>query len=531
MFYPVDSLKRGGRFYLCWVADSWPLRFATITQRQLWSQDIRKICDDLLEVMTNESGRPTKRFSLRLSSQLLRGLVRLYQRKVTIFLGDLCMINANVIKHSNKKWNIHEEDIVEEVRRPQLQQLDIQEIIQEPPENEQRIEDMIQKSGNVVSNIEDITLKEAAIGEVLPPNVNIPEIPEVPNPEMPAPEPDKIQEERRSEIREPGNVIETEQHKVQEPVLDMVTLEELEALEPLAKRRKIRKLIIDKKTKISTNHFRARIENPLVELRCEDSSDDIIFIRVPVEEYFRRPCHGGHKIISNFGDTISRLFGRNLGIVPGLPLAEREMEPKRQRSMGYISFRESQLAKDLTDINAVIITEAEKNKENIPANIIPAIPQPPQDAELILSSKLQEVGLADIPQPITAEVEVHSQMHRPLTTSQGRARVTGSERSETPLGSLDRTKVSLGDSEQTTDSKRFIRDQWGTEGTMIKIMKHIKASLQPVTVKSLLDKGPVISGYKELKQHGFVNVTKNPDTLEIIDVTLGPKLTSSSDQF
>ncbi|CAH0702277.1 unnamed protein product [Spodoptera exigua] len=614
------------------------------------------------------------------------------------------MINANVIKHSNKKWNIHEEDIVEEVRRPQLQQLDIQEIIQEPPENEQRIEDMIQKSGNVVSNIEDITLKEAAIGEVLPPNdgfgeerldplqllqdrtiemmlvqpdvstvhsgleialdvtdkshdksrlleplhaqmerisehdltmfrkstggelmpdfeKDIPEIPEVPNPEMPAPEPDKIQEERRSEIREPGNVIETEQHKVQEPVLDMVTLEELEALEPLAKRRKIRKLIIDKKTKISTNHFRARIENPLVELRCEDSSDDIIFIRVPVEEYFRRPCHGGHKIISNFGDTISRLFGRNLGIVPGLPLAEREMEqaeavrrrsrrttkmtmldiieeeqeatvvrerpeiqvdppipetsvtmerlnisepprvsaqvdidiadlptqnvetlsqarkrtaepemfgsPKRQRSMGYISFRESQLAKDLTEIN----TEAEKNKENIPANIIPTIPQPPQDAELILSSKLQEVGLADIPQPITAEVEVHSQMHRPLTTSQGRARVTGSERSETPLGSLDRTKVSLGDSEQTTDSKRFIRDQWGTEGTMIKIMKHIKASLQPVTVKSLLDKGPVISGYKELKQHGFVNVTKNPDTLEIVDVTLGPKLTSSSDQF
>lgn len=31
---------------------------------------------------------------------------------------------------------------------------------------------------------------------------------------------------------------------------------------------------------------------------------------------------------------------------------------------------------------------------------------------------------------------------------------------------------------------------------MIKIMKHIKANLQPVTVKSLLDKGPVISGYQ-----------------------------------
>ncbi|CAH1646501.1 unnamed protein product [Spodoptera littoralis] len=436
------------------------------------------------------------------------------------------------------------------------------------------------------------------------------------------------QEEPRAEIMQPSNVVEPEQQKVQEPVLDN-ELEELEALEPLAKRRKIRKLIIDKKTKISPNHFRARIENPLVELRCEDSSDDIIFVRVPVEEYFRRPCHGGNKIISNFGDAISVLFGRNLGVVPGLPLAEREMEqaeavrrrsrrttkrtmldiieeeqeatvvqerpeiqveppipeanvttetfkisdpprvsaqvdidiadiptqkvetlsqarkrtaepemfgsPKHQRSMGYKSFRESQLAKDLADINA----EAETNKENI----MPPIPEPPQDAELILSSKLQEAGLADIPQqPIIVEVEVHSQIQR-TTASQGRARVTGSERSETPLGSLDRTKVSLGDSEQTTDSKRFIRDQWGTEGTMIKIMKHIKANLQPVTVKSLLDKGPVISGYKgviaarcftsilKLKQHGFVNVTKNLDTLEIIDVTLGPKLTSSSDQF
>lgn len=43
--------------------------------------------DDLLEVMTSESGRTKKRFSLRLSSQLMRGLVRLYQRKVTVFVG------------------------------------------------------------------------------------------------------------------------------------------------------------------------------------------------------------------------------------------------------------------------------------------------------------------------------------------------------------------------------------------------------------------------------------------------------------
>ncbi|CAG5015673.1 unnamed protein product [Parnassius apollo] len=87
MSYPVDSIKQGGKFYLCCLADTWPLRFATITHRQLYSQDIRKICDDLLEVTTNESSQPAKRVSLRLSSQLLRGLVRLYQREVTVLLG------------------------------------------------------------------------------------------------------------------------------------------------------------------------------------------------------------------------------------------------------------------------------------------------------------------------------------------------------------------------------------------------------------------------------------------------------------
>ncbi|KAJ8721336.1 hypothetical protein PYW07_002111 [Mythimna separata] len=681
--------------------------------KQLWSQDIRRICDDLLEVMTNESGRPTNRFSLRLSSQLLRGLVRLYQRKATILLGELCMINANVMKHSKKKWNIHEVVDVEdeEVRLPQLQPLEIREIIEEPPENEQRIEEMIQQSGNVVSNIADITLKEATIGEVLlPPNdgfgeenpeqalqflqdrtleqmlvqpdvstvhsglevalditdkshdksrllhepaqmerisehdvtlfrkstgeelmpefeKDIPEIPEIPHPELPVPVPDKPQEEPMPEA-----VVVIERLNQEKPV--EIELEELEETAPHAKRRKLRnKLIIDKKTKIGPNYFRARIENPMVELRCEDSSDDIIFIRVPAETYFRRPCHGGEKIASNFGFTISRLFSRNLGVITAQTLEDRHEEqsteairrkssrtlprsmlenieeeqeahilqvqdrteipvelpapeanvtvneisvsepprvsvpmdvdiadmltqkvetlsqarkrtaelgatdsPKRQRSVGYVSFRESQLAKEQSQQVPpapcpVIITDVcDADKENVPANL--QQPQP-QDAELILSSKLQEAGLADIIQPLVPEVEAHSQTQRVLTS-----RKTGSDRSETPLGSLDRTKVSLGDSEQTTDSKRFIRDQWGTEGTMVKILKHIKAGLQPVTVTSLLDKGPVISGYRriiaarcftsilKLKQHGFINVKKHSKTLEIADVTLGPKLTS-----
>ncbi|CAH0581521.1 unnamed protein product [Chrysodeixis includens] len=706
MFYPVESLKRGGRFYLCWVADSWPLRFAHITHRQLWSQDIRKICEDLLEVVRNESGRPAKRFSLRLSSQLLRGVARLHYAKASNLLEELCMINATVIKQTNKKWHIHKVDVVQRVRQPpQVQQLEIQEL----PE-EQRLEELIQRSGNIVSNIEDITLKEATITDVLlPPNdgfgeenpeqalqvladrtlemmlvqhdvaslhsglaaaldltaldksdksrvghdlqmerleehdvtlfrkstgeeliaefeKDIPEIPEIPPPELPVPQPEKP-----FEVPAPApstHVAVAETSKPQEPQVD-IELEELEEVAPQVKRRKFgNKLIIDKKIKISTNHFRARIENPLVELRCEDSSDDIIFIQVPPDSYFRRPCHGGGKIASNVGFDITRMFRRNLGVVSALTRIDREMElpreavmqktnrtftrsmlerideeqeapvaqdrlevqleqprvsetnlstelqnifqperesaenqemniadmltqkvetlsqsrkrtalqetlgsPKRQCSIGYVSFRESQIAKE----KAHFITDVDGDKENVPDNIMPQ----PQDAEIMLSSKLQEAGLADIvPQPLMFEVPL-TQTQRPTIASNRKSQRTGSDSSETPLGSLDRTKVSLGDSEQTTDSKRFIRDQWGTEGTMIKILKHIKARLQPVTVRSLIAKGPVISGYKciiaarcftsilKLKKHGFINITKDPETLEIVDVSLGPQLNSS----
>ncbi|XP_047989554.1 uncharacterized protein LOC125228865 [Leguminivora glycinivorella] len=170
MFYPENSLKKGGRFHLCWVADSWPACFASITQRQLWSQDIRKMCDDLLQVMTNESGRPSHRFSLRLSSQLMRGLVRLYQKKVNSILTEICMINARIMKNSNRKFNIQDE--AEEMQRHIVPMLELPAPVREPvPEPEERVEEMIQQSGNVVPNIEAITLKEAAIPEFqLPPN-------------------------------------------------------------------------------------------------------------------------------------------------------------------------------------------------------------------------------------------------------------------------------------------------------------------------------------------------------------------------
>uniref|UniRef100_A0A1E1W6B5 Uncharacterized protein n=1 Tax=Pectinophora gossypiella TaxID=13191 RepID=A0A1E1W6B5_PECGO len=86
----------------------------------------------------------------------------------TIISGDLCMINANVFKSTNKKFVVHE--VHERPLRP-VPQLPPAVVLPEEPENEQRVEELIQNSGNVVLNIQDITLKEAAIPDFqLPPN-------------------------------------------------------------------------------------------------------------------------------------------------------------------------------------------------------------------------------------------------------------------------------------------------------------------------------------------------------------------------
>lgn len=77
--------------------------------------------------------------------------------------------------------------------------------------------------------------------------------------------------------------------------------------------------------------------------------------------------------------------------------------------------------------------------------------RPSKEAEKSVAAMLQEAGLADIPTlPNQSEIE-------PVVSQRRSSKRQGSEGTETPLGSLDRTKVSLGDSEQTTDSKRFLR--------------------------------------------------------------------------
>lgn len=102
-------------------------------------------------------------------------------------------------------------------------------------------------------------------------------------------------------------------------------------------------------------------------------------------------------------------------------------------------------------------TPPQTDKENVPPeeNIQERLKPVDRNTMISVSAMLQEAGLADM-QPIRAEIETEVPPRKEIQgTTQ--ARKDDSESSETPQGSLDRTKVSLGDSVRTTDSQRFIR--------------------------------------------------------------------------
>lgn len=104
------------------------------------------------------------------------------------------------------------------------------------------------------------------------------------------------------------------------------------------------------------------------------------------------------------------------------------------------------------------------DKENIPPpqidkeNVLPEenIHERPQLVDrYTISTMLQEAGLAD-KQPIRAEIEMEVLPQKEIQAAT-QARKDDGDSSETPQGSLDRTKVSLGDSVTTTASQTFIR--------------------------------------------------------------------------
>ncbi|KAJ0175770.1 hypothetical protein K1T71_008929 [Dendrolimus kikuchii] len=666
MFFPVDSLRRGGRFYLCWIADSWPLRFANLPQNQLWSHDIRRICDDLLEVVNTESGRPNNRFSLRLTSQLLRGLVRVYQRKTNLLMGNICMINAKVTKHINKKYTFEEID-EKRVRRAVVTLKAPLELFlphEELHENEQRVETMIENNTNVVSNIQEITLRENEIPAFQPPTDGFGEE----NAEqaiqmltdrtmemilqqtdastthsgldLPMETTDKSQDrsrfvapdarmERISEqditvfgrlppavhpsspvpfVLIPYNKeMEVDPNVPQVPareepqIPEEMELEELDNLQH-TRRRRARKFIIDKRTKISSTFFRSRLDNDAVELRCETPYDDTIEIRLPWEEYVRRPAHCGRHVYSLLAFGLTQLYQRSLNInLDRIPLATREL----QEAMTYRRPIREPLETVVEEVELVVqerpqprmqeLLEAKISKENtlniteprvsvppmevdisdLPTQILPQESVQPgkrKSQEVLSSPKRQAVGVAyirrgmdirdieadkeNIPENIDEnrrlsqsnldpqlrivaqvlrETGLNDESERVLRGSNGR-KLSSRGSSETPLGSLDRTKVSLGDSEPPTESMRLIREEWGILGTIEKILLFYHHDRYPTTVRTLIAAGPLVPGKESiiaarcfvsilcLKQRGIIRIHKDPKTLEIRHIEVGERI-------
>ncbi|XP_045768633.1 uncharacterized protein LOC123869687 [Maniola jurtina] len=677
MFYPVDSLRKGGRFYLCWIADSWPLRFEQFTHRnqRLWSQDIREICDQLQKVMNEESGRSSRRFSLRLSSQLIRGLARLYQKKVEVFIRDVMTIS---IKVRSPKTSLLERPAVPRRRRPAAAGAHAQPtlVIEELPPDEVNLEQIQENSRDMIARVEDITLREPILQEIrliddgfgelnrdpvemmlahevsmmqqsaldLPLEVStekshdksrlaphdaaqlerisehdvslfrksavevptltdfekeIPDISDIPPPVLPAPEPQKqvveqpVEEPRIEEL--PRDQPATEPPQQNEP--QEMVLEELEDEPPRKKIRRLRnKLIIDKSIKLDKSYMRERFADNEVELRCKSAREDVVDTkpRVHVDMLLSRPA-------SKFGNKLGSMFGRGLAGRLGRPLqADRHVEEVLSRRSVYQepinemiiepvadkaiqeltapvmqdisnvdrSARNVQEEVDISDLptqklstvsqeeRATQLGETQKrrrsqrmpslhistavaDKENIPgaANIQETIPGTPtiiqteEEAHLeYITSMLQEAGLAEQP-PKPPSIA-------PTPTQRDSRTIRHSESSETPLGSLDRTKVSLGDSERTTDSKRFLDEHWGVLGTMIKIFKYTVRRISPITVETMVSKGPVMESRERitaarcftsilnLQKQEFIKVTKDEETYAIINIQLGPRITN-----
>ncbi|XP_052739548.1 uncharacterized protein LOC112044588 [Bicyclus anynana] len=684
MFYNVDCLKKGGRFYLCWLADSWPLRFEQLTQRsnRLLFQDIRKTCDELMEFMSSESGRPTKRFSLRLSSQLMRGLARLYRKKTDLFVRDVWKINYSFINRHKSPEESREEDederpLVQRRRSVTVRDQRRRLIFEEVPEEEHNVEQRIRTANNTVAREEDITLREPIPPEIqmiqdgfgemnLNPvevmlaiddapmqtsvlvqpqdqsadksRVNIHEtlqmeriseldltlfrksagepstlmdierereileISEIPQPVPPVPAPETQMEVRLEEPREEPRQqqVTTEQKKPEEFVL-----EDVEEIPPPKRRRINRKLKIDKNIKICSALFRERIQDKNVELRAEFGSTEASLL-VPPALLLTRPAalggrisHLGSKIssalLAQFADRIADADRPPADRDVEMPLIQRDTEPVpapvepqiqevtertipepelpvlalqdisnidiSARNMHDVTAQQAELAELLTQKVMTVSQEkraselekettrqqrrqasleaaiAEANKENIPGggNVsamenmldVPRIELPEvteQPTETAIRSMLHETGLDD-------------EQRRPapvLVAPEAAQRRQASEGSETPLGSLDRTKVSLG-CEEPTNAQLFINKEWGTQGTMIKIFRCVAVRRGPITVHSLVERGPVLEGHTrviaarcfasilKLKSHGFINVDKD-ENCDIKDIEFGPRL-------
>ncbi|XP_050666040.1 uncharacterized protein LOC126966142 isoform X2 [Leptidea sinapis] len=606
MFYPAKSLRPGGRFHICWVADTYPACFEKISPEQIISQDVPRLCEELLKIINQDTGR-RKYYSLRLCSQLMRGLAKINQRKASILLDELWAIKRNIrvpdIRHIELRAG-----------RLNLPILDIDEM------QESTLEEIMQSTSNSSAHIEDITLQEPTLPESHVWHIDFSEL--APNEAMQfltddplevmlaretgvaAPSADMttaldisagarksrgdvydeeipefdfsmltistddnlhpslhLHEETPSRQPEiPQNIVvetDTTMTKKDRTEEDM-TLEPIDADELKAERsaKKRKRKTVDKKITLSTSEMIARINNTYAYQRPMNTRNDPKAVKFAGAAMFQRPAHP-HRPGSSLPQSLARIFLRNIAARQAVPQPDDHWEEALDSYLegvsqltltpgDNVSVREETLPTlivDRTTEEASIekipspvkrsrhsgvlfrkavrnvsmeLDEIEISKENIANN--------EQITRSRLASMLGDVGKDDLSErgPVELRAELQSGIRQ------------HSECSETPLGSLDRTLVSLGVSETTTDSKRFIRNEWGIEGTMHKIWRLLSyGRVQSISFEQLLNDA-VVPGHSrliatecfmsilKLRQHGFVKVTVVPGTNEIKDIYLGP---------
>ncbi|KPJ06942.1 hypothetical protein RR48_11441 [Papilio machaon] len=463
----------------------------------------------------------------------------------TQFPRDLCMINATVIKHSNKKWIRHED--APDIHRPRLDVVTL-----EQPGEEPRIEELIQSSNNVVANIDDITLKEPTVPEIqflindgfgelrsemrspdrtvelMLQGSSVAQLSAIDNVDVSGDKshdksrPHTTRELQMERINSPDNEMIVAQHP--EPIVqseavkrkadDDIILEELEVRSP--KRRRARRLIIDQHTRLGPEYMRDRIVNKKIEMRCKSASEDVINIRIPAATYLLRPAHDGHKLRPNIASVFRTLYLRNLEFISKTTTQNRELEeavvmPAQEEPRSHLQPVEedpSALAA-VPQIELPVQTEVER-------------------AEVTMIGQGQ--GLLDFSDLPTQVVETLSQVRK--RTSEFEYEGAKRRRSSGFLSYKQHREQLL--SADIAAGMNSPYEQWGTEGTMVKVLRGVREGLA-LDVQHLVSLGPVLHTHRniimarcftsllKLKQHGFVNLKKDPDTLCIIDITLGPK--------
>ncbi|XP_050506390.1 uncharacterized protein LOC126884495 [Diabrotica virgifera virgifera] len=97
MFYDIILLssQHKGQYCKAWIAGTRGVKF--IKEAEIKELDIAKLCDNIIEYVITASSSPTKRFSLRLSTILTNGAIKILRQQAVILQGEctkaMCVIS------------------------------------------------------------------------------------------------------------------------------------------------------------------------------------------------------------------------------------------------------------------------------------------------------------------------------------------------------------------------------------------------------------------------------------------------------